>query len=131
MWVYEIPTGNIFGPVGDLIDTGYAGAPGHKNVLADVGLKDEGPIPPGWYTMANWRDDPHEGPYTASLVPDDTNEMYGRAGFNWHGDSIEHAGCGSKGCICSSRKSRQAAAESPDHRLYVCGVWVSAQPLIP
>jgi hypothetical protein len=119
VWVYSIPTGVLYDPQGKVAGVGYAGAPGYINDPSDVSLKNKGPLPPGMYTITSWRRDPKMGPVCASLVPDPQNEMYGRSGFNLHGDSIEHPGCGSEGCIQQNFPVRVRVQASGDSRLKV------------
>jgi hypothetical protein len=45
--------------------------------------------------------------------------MFGRDGFLIHGDSVEHPGTASHGCIIMSRAIREAIAQSDDHELNV------------
>jgi hypothetical protein len=84
---------------------------------ADRGV---GPIPSGFYTIAGLiNDDPVCGEYVLTLAPDAANEMFGRVGFRWHGDSIEHPGQASDGCIVSARPLRVDAWQGTDHNLQV------------
>ena len=61
---------------------------------------------------------PH-GPFVLRLTPAPTNEMFGRDGFLIHGDSIEHPGSASHGCIILPRAIREAIAKSDDDTLHV------------
>jgi hypothetical protein len=45
--------------------------------------------------------------------------MFGRSEFLCHGDSIEHPGDASEGCIIQLRDVRRQMWESPDHTLEV------------
>ena len=53
------------------------------------------------------------------LWPDAANQMFGRGDFLLHGDSIEHPGCASKGCIIMPRDVRQQVWQSGDRELQV------------
>jgi hypothetical protein len=53
------------------------------------------------------------------LTPAPENTMFGRDGFLMHGDSIEHPGCASEGCIIVGRAVREAVSESDDKSLEV------------
>jgi hypothetical protein len=117
MWTYSIPTGVMYDPQGKVAGVGYAGAPGYINDPSEVSIKDKGPLPPGMYTITNWRTDKHMGPLCASLVQDSENQMYGRSGFNLHGDKIDHPGCGSEGCIQQIYPVRLRMSKSDDNRL--------------
>lgn len=80
---------------------------------------DWGPLPRGIYFMQTPVDTTTHGPYVIWLTPDGANQMFGRSGFGWHGDSKEHPGLASEGCICSPRTLREMAWTSNDHRLQV------------
>src|ERR1044071_8488818 len=114
MWVYNIQTGNIFGPIGLRIGTGYSGHEAGKNNPAMVNVPNFGPIPPGTYDIGPAEDHPHLGPVVMALTPHETNVMYGRSGFFIHGDSGLHPGEASHGCIIQGAACRRAIAASPD-----------------
>ena len=80
---------------------------------------DWGPLPRGMYTIQEPVDTETHGPYVLWLTPDKDNEMFGRSGFGWHGDSKEHPGLASEGCIVSPRAWRELAWGSKDHILQV------------
>jgi hypothetical protein len=119
MWTFVQRTGAIFhdgAPKG----AGYSGIGAGKNNPALQADPDVGPIPRGFYTIAGLIDkDLVCGEYVLVLTPDSENEMFGREGFRWHGDSIEHPGNASHGCIVSARPLRAEAWEGPDHNLQV------------
>jgi Tlde1 domain len=119
MWTFVQHTGAIFHD-GQPKGTGYSGNGTGKNnpaMQADPGV---GPIPSGFYTIAGLiNDDLMCGEYVLTLAPDAANEMFGRVGFRWHGDSIEHPGQASHGCIVSARPLRVDAWEGTDHNLHV------------
>ena len=81
--------------------SGYQNGKNNPELQDKVGI---GPIPQGWYTLTGpeaagpGETSPH-GPYVICLVPDQGNEMYDRAGFLIHGDSIHFPGTASFGCI--------------------------------
>jgi len=83
---------------------------------------EHGPIPRGRYTIGAVEfadvDGPH-GPFVLPLTPAAANEMFGRTGFLIHGDSIEHPGFASRGCIILARPTREAIAQSGDADLEV------------
>jgi hypothetical protein len=119
MWTFVQQTGAIFHE-GQLRGVGYSGFGAGKNNPAMQADKDVGPIPRGFYTLAGLIDsDPVCGQYVLVLVPDAENEMFGREGFRWHGDSREHPGQASRGCIISGRPLRAEAWESTDHNLQI------------
>lgn len=78
-----------------------------------------GPLPVGLYEMQPPVDTPKHGPFVLWLTPHKLNEMFGRSGFGWHGDSIEHPGLASEGCICSPRPLRELAWNSGDRTIQV------------
>lgn len=89
--------------------------------LAIPGLSsdDWGVLPAGIYTMQAPVDTEKHGPFVMWLTPDETNIMFGRSGFGIHGDSIEHPGLASEGCICAPRAVREMMWRSNDHRIQV------------
>jgi hypothetical protein len=119
MWTFVQKTGAILRD-GVPKGTAYSGAGVGKNNPAMQSDKDVGPIPCGFYSIAGLIDrDPVCGEYVLVLVPDAANEMFARAGFRWHGGSIEHPGQASHGCIVSGRPLRTEAWEDADHNLHV------------
>lgn len=118
-WTYEIITGRIYSDSGSLVGVGYSGAPGFKNNPADVMLKNEGPIPPGTYTIGAPQDTVDHGPYAMALTPDPANVMYGRDEFLMHGDNVHQPGTASEGCIIQARDVREDVWNSMDHVLNV------------
>jgi Tlde1 domain len=119
MWTFVQQTGAILHD-GQPKGAGYSGNGIGKNNPAMQADRGVGPIPSGFYTIAGLiNDDPVCGEYVLTLAPDATNEMFGRVGFRWHGDSIEHPGQASHGCIVSARPLRIDAWEGTDHNLQV------------
>jgi Tlde1 domain len=119
MWTFVQRTGELL-LAGTPKGIGYSGGGTGKNNPAMQSDKDVGPIPCGFYSIAGLIDrDPVCGEYVLALAPDETNEMFGRTGFRWHGDSTEHPGQASHGCIVSARALRIEAWESADHNLQV------------
>lgn len=53
------------------------------------------------------------------LTPAPGNTMYGRTDFWIHGDSIEHPGLASLGCLCLPHAARVLIAASAATRLLV------------
>jgi len=118
-WTYEIVTGTLYDPSGNAVGAGYSGAPGHKNDATAQSLHDLGPIPVGCYVVEEPKDTETHGPYVLPLDPDPGNQMFGRAGFLIHGDSVAHPGTASKGCIILSRATRELVGQSADNLLDV------------
>jgi hypothetical protein len=86
---------------------GYSGCGGGENNPAMQDVPDVGPIPVGRYKMAAliFYDD-KLGPRAIRLDPYPETETFGRSGFYIHGDSFEHPGNASHGCIILSRAIR-------------------------
>jgi len=119
MWPFVQQTGAILHD-GQPKGTGYSGSGTGKNNPAMQADPNVGPIPSGFYTIAGLiNQDPVCGEYVLTLAPDAANEMFGRVGFRRHGDSIEHPGQASHGCIVSARPLRVDAWQGTDHNLQV------------
>jgi hypothetical protein len=122
MWTYKQRTGELFNATGEHIATGYSGFGAHKNQPADDSVKNLGPIPEGRYAIGQPRcvaaPGPH-GPFVLPLTPLPSNQMFGRDGFLLHGDSIEHPGTASHGCVILPRAVRERIAASGDTQLEV------------
>ena len=106
MFVYEQLTGKLFRD-GRWLATGYSGHGNGKNNPRLQSVHDVGPIPCGFYTIGYVGNTPTHGPFVLSLTPEKENEMFGRSGFLIHGDSIEHPGEASEGCIIMPRPIRE------------------------
>ena|SRR5271165_1808861 len=120
MWTYEQISGNMKDALGTLRGIGYSGAPPFgKNNPSLQNVKDVGPIPCGTYQLTEPFDSTDHGPYVMGLLPASENEMFGRSGFLLHGDSMEHPGQASKGCIVMPKVIRESIWQSGDHALQV------------
>lgn len=119
MWTFKQSTGQMFSPGGLSIGTGYSGAGADRDNPADQAIKNKGPIPEGFYEIGPPANTDHHGPFVLSLTPDAENQMYDRSGFLIHGDSLEHPGEASEGCIILARALREAVWNSGDTRLQV------------
>ena len=125
MWIYNIRQGTITSPDGEVEGHGYSGQPQYKNDPTAVAIHNEGPIPPGRYTMSTFfhsegpRYKHPKGKYVCQLIPALDNNMFKRAGFMIHGDSISEPGTASDGCIIQGRATRISMAMSDDHDLLV------------
>jgi hypothetical protein len=102
--IYVISTGEFLGPDGSLVGTGYSGHPPYVDDASAVALPSRGPLPPGSYRIGPPENSPHLGPLALPLTPlPDANGsfvwLHGRSSFYIHGDSIQHPGFGSDGCI--------------------------------
>lgn len=119
MFKYEQATGKLFNNAGQLFGVGYAGRDAGKNNPAMQNVKGIGPLPVGFYTILAPYNHPTVGKYAMPLIPDPTNEMFGRNSFFMHGDSEEHPGLASHGCIVQMRTIRGLVWASGDRRIEV------------
>jgi hypothetical protein len=128
MWVFAITEGKLYDPSGAVAAEVYAGGNIGKNPEgvdnpADESIKDVGPLPEGGYTFGTPINHSKLGPFAIPLIPDASNEMYGRGDFFSHGDLIGAAPhSGSEGCMVTPPVTRHAMWASPDHRLQVIAV---------
>lgn len=119
MWLYRQLDGWLIDPKGNKLAQGYSGFGNGKNVPSMQADADIGPIPAGSYTIMAPVDTQEHGPYVLRLEPSPANQMFGRAGFLMHGDSIDHPGQASRGCIIMPRFARERVWESGDRTLTV------------
>ncbi|HWG19170.1 MAG TPA: tlde1 domain-containing protein [Terracidiphilus sp.] len=119
MWSYQQTAGELFDNDGNLTGTGYSGSPEGKNDPSKQCIPDVGPIPRGSYTIGQPFSSSAHGPFVLPLDPDPANDMCGRSGFLIHGDSIEHPGAASEGCIIMPRPVRESVWNSGDRLLTV------------
>lgn len=123
MWTYEQSSGRLYAPDGTHAATGYAGGNEGKNPegVNNHNMQDQkgiGPLPVGFYTFGDVVQQSQLGPYAIHLVPDSTNNMYGRGGFFCHGDTTP-SGNASEGCIIMPRAVRNEIVASGDKQLAV------------
>ena len=119
MWIYSQHSGELSFE-GKLVSAGYSGAGQGKNNQADQFIEDVGPIPQGmWVISGPPIDTAKHGPYVLTLTPATGTITHGRAGFLMHGDSVEHPGAASEGCIIMPRAIRELVWESGDRQLQV------------
>lgn len=117
--MYEQLTGELLDETNNPIATGYAGREAGKNNPDMQNVKGIGPLPRGWYTAQEPKDHPTVGKYAMQLIPDASNEMYGRNSFFMHGDAVEHPGLASHGCIVMPRCIRELFWKMSTHRIQV------------
>src|ERR1700674_1773199 len=119
MWTYKISTG-VLSKDGIRVGQGYSGFGPGKNDPATESIPDVGPIPCGLWNIGGAPfDSPTHGPYVLRLDPQKGTETFGRSGFLMHGDSLEHPGQASKGCIVLPKEVRSAVWQSGDYQLTV------------
>ena len=119
MWTYSQTDGRVTKEGVGILATGYSGAGDGKNNPAMQEIKDKGPIPCGRYTIEEPRDTARHGRYAMPLVPDPYTNLFGRDLFWIHGDSVEHPGEASEGCLILPRFARERIWQSGDHDLQV------------
>lgn len=118
MWTYYQSSGELWHD-NNYISRGYAGNGEGKNNPHMQDKENIGPLPQGTYTIGNSVKHPRLGPCAIPLLPAQTNQMFGRAGFYIHGDSLSNPGTASEGCIILSAPERMLIASSPDRTLKV------------
>ena len=92
----------------------YSGFGNGRNNPAYEKVPDCGPIPKGDWDIVRWYPQYEgKGALVARLVPKIATETYGRDGFLIHGDSIEHPGQGSHGCIIAPLAVRRILSALP------------------
>ena len=119
MWAYRQVDGWMIDPNKARLARGYSGNGAGTNNPSMQSVHNVGPIPQGLYHINTPEDTPTHGPFVLWLTPDPGNTMFDRAGFGIHGDSIEHPGLASDGCIILSRPAREIIAKSDDETLEV------------
>ena len=118
-WTYTQKSGELRQD-GKPVATGYSGAGVGKNNPALEDVPNVGPIPQGNWTIAGPPTDTADhGPYVLKLNPSAGTETFGRSGFLMHGDSKEHPGCASHGCVILPRSVREQVWNSGDRDLEV------------
>jgi len=126
MWTYEQSSGKL-SKDGILIASCYSGCGEGKNNPSADATPDVGPIPQGqWKIEGPPQDTESHGPYVLHLSPAPDTITFGRSGFLIHGDSVQHPGTASKGCIIADRATRARIWQSGDTNLTV----VARNPLI-
>lgn len=102
------------------VGTGYSGHGEGKNNPSRQPVHDVGPIPCGlWEICGPPYISADHGPYVLRLKPLPDTETFGRSGFLMHGDSREHPGEASMGCVVLPREVRAKVWQSGDTRLEV------------
>lgn len=122
MWIFE-QTG-FFRHGDEPRIPAYSGFSTGKNNPQAQGQVGIGPIPQGAYLVGSEVDpDPlgadRHGPVALHLLPLTGTQTFGRSGFLIHGDSIEHPGQASHGCIILPRPVRERVRNSTDKLLIV------------
>lgn len=112
MWKYSQTTGNLYINGDDVpIAVGYSGFGQGKDNPDLQDVHNVGPIPVGLYNIGPAYDHPELGPVVMNLEPTITTNTFGRSEFRIHGDSKEHPGSASHGCIILPRSIRDWIAQ--------------------
>jgi hypothetical protein len=122
MWIYKQSTGEISNSDSPSVTyKGYSGRQGvYQNNPAYQEIPNLGPIPQGkWGILGPPVNTSTHGPYVLHLYAKQGTNAFGRSGFLIHGDSLEHPGQASEGCIILSRLARHIIWESNDRNLEV------------
>lgn len=131
-WIYHQSTGQIVhvDPQGnsDFSGQGYAGHnlglnnPGYQNVPGGPSNSNGGPLPQGDYTIQPQQNNVTGNgtvlPGSMRLLPNQSNNMYGRAGFLIHGGNMTTK-ASSQGCIAMPTPVRNHIGNSGDDHLVV------------
>jgi hypothetical protein len=97
----------------------YSGKDQYKNDPLSQHVKNFGPIPRGKWKIGKSYSSDKTGPLTITLIPLPETPTYGRTDFRIHGDSMNHLGKASEGCIILNRATRQIIIASDDNELEV------------
>jgi hypothetical protein len=118
MWTYSQRTGELSHD-GLHVAFGYSGSgDGHNNPDRQE-VSNVGPIPRGLWTLGPIATDYATGPHSILLQPQPMTQTFGRGRFRVHGDSREHPGCASHGCIVLDPFTRGRLTETTDRTLEV------------
>lgn len=123
MWIYSIVQGALLhnaGGIDRLAAAGcYSGFGPAKNDPTRIREPGLGPIPCGAYLIGAESDNESHGPVALHLLPQTGTEVFGRSAFMVHGDSKQHPGAASHGCIIAPRAVREQMADGHDKLLVV------------
>jgi hypothetical protein len=117
MLTYSQTAGTMRDAAGNLYGTGYSGHGDGKNKPAAQSIPNVGPIPQGRYSIGKPYDSTHTGPFTLPLIGLSIDKCFGRSDFRIHGDSREHPGEASHGCIILPRDVRERINATNTDRL--------------
>jgi len=123
-WEYDRASGTLTHN-GTVKTTGYSGKGRYKNhpeteaIHAPHGSPDAAPLPSGSYTISAPFNSHVTGAYAMRLNPNSSNTMFGRGDFEIHGDSRQHPGEASEGCVVIAPSVRREIWASGDRTLKV------------
>lgn len=118
MWIYSQRSGLLWDDRGIQRAEGYSGYAKGKNEPKHEAVPNLGPIPRGLYVIGEPYDSKQVGPFSLRLTPSGHN-AFGRTNFVIHGDSSNHPGEASRGCIVMPPYVRTFIHESTDKVLKV------------
>ena len=107
VYTYNQTTGEFKSAIGE-ITKGYSGFGEGKNNPAMEGIADVGPIPVGSYECLTPINSKNLGPDSIALIASEDTNTFGRSAFYIHGDSVNHPGLASHGCIIIPPGTRKA-----------------------
>jgi hypothetical protein len=116
---YEQSTGRWLNDAGEVLGVGYSGKGELKNNPSAQNVHNLGPIPCGLWRIGKPINTEKHGPFFLPLTPLFSTETFGRSGFGCHGDSIQHPGEASEGCIIMPPDARHRIWASGDDSLHV------------
>lgn len=116
-WTYEQRSRRLLHN-GQVVGTGYSGRGAGRNNPAMENVPSTGPIPRGQYRIGTPFTHQTKGPIVMRLTPVG-HAALGRSGFLIHGDSTQHPGEASEGCIVLGHALRNAIVRSHDTTLEV------------
>jgi len=119
MWTFSQSLGHLLDSSGVIVGQGWAGQLAGKNNPTMQDVPKIGPLPQGTYSIGPPHDSPRTGPYTMDLVPDPTNQMFGRSDFRIHGAAKKSPELSSEGCIVMPPAVRKTIWASGDHTIQV------------
>lgn len=118
-WVYSIKSGDMHDPQWQFFGNGYSGFGGFRNDPTKTTVPHLGPLPVAAYSIGAAHPHALLGPVVMDLDPAPYSQLFGRTVFRIHGDSSEHPGEASRGCIILPRPLREKIAASLDRQLLV------------
>lgn len=116
-WEYSQTTGQLTHN-GQPVAVGYSGLGAGRNNPGAEQQRNVGPIPRGTYVIGIPARHPTKGPLTMRLTPVG-HRAHGRDNFLIHGDSREHPGEASQGCVILNNAIRSRISTSGDGTLEV------------
>jgi hypothetical protein len=116
---YEISTGRWLNDAGEVLGVGYSGKGELKNNPSAQNVHNLGPIPCGLWRIGKPHKHPKHGPFLQCRSLRCSDQDFGRSGFGCHGDSIQHPGEASEGCIIMPPDARHRIWASGDDSLHV------------